>query len=407
MPSGEPDDTSSPDSLFRQSCECASRAIMLLHLFGEPSIRLCSWIAMAYAYLAVAVVWFLCRFLQYSSGTCIEYLAYSMILLTAWVAWTESWFCSSNTPSSCCVSYATLIWAETHPTLWGFLADSRYVVVAIRSIKALASRAVASGNQNFKVAMIEYLQIITLIIEDMNAKQLAKALNAGLIEVCRMCDSLNLLMAVEVDKKATEGSAGDFPYLVSEAWTTFIGVMVWRLNCLGQFQSIDTRSCYNIRGECPMINVEKRQLRRRCTGSCWTTYGHRKLCHSASSSANSGNRNLRFKRFLFLQDYLIRQNRHVSPQTRLHIPYRRHDFCVELDYTNGRCVAGVAPAQDFTGVAPFAALDGLVRIAGELPEGSDIAFLELKESHPAVFQQVCELAELEMVETYDGDDLFI
>ncbi|KAK7040472.1 hypothetical protein R3P38DRAFT_420361 [Favolaschia claudopus] len=591
MPPDEPDDTSSPDSVFRQSCECASRAIMLLHLFGETSMRSAAgslwrtriwpWVQLMDNYDCFPVdvggscgrcslLKFIAPILAFDTtiplffgtpeiGGFIAHVLKSIVC-----CWNKGLITSSPSGGMvplqvsavffrrCIeyprvlddlvdgvggmdkiavlfVEYAVLVLrelrnagsqnsgrldinfvvenlktalgfledlGEAHRTLWGFLADSKYVVIAIRSIKALASRAVASANQNFKVAMVEYLQIITLIIQDMNAKQLAKALNAGLIEACRMCDSLvdiahesldihvpltvlytqlcwatldyptlctiakNLLMAVEVDRKATEGSAGDFPYLVSEAWTMFIGVMVWRLNCLGQYHSIDTRSCYNF--ECPMINVEKRQLRRRCTGctiafycsqecqkACWMTYGHRKLCQSTSSSANSYNRNLRFKRFLYLQDYL-------SDKTAMYLLKLEHiyltggtDFCVELDYTNGYCVAGVAPLKMYAHLFPsgilerrgkngagslelhvmrrnskfntreafalplvyrcssFAALDGLVKIAGELPEGSDIAFLELKDSHPAVFQKVCELAELEMVETYEGDNLYV
>ncbi|KAK6969213.1 hypothetical protein R3P38DRAFT_797355 [Favolaschia claudopus] len=228
-----------------------------------------------------------------------------------------------------------------------------------------------------------------------------------------------------------------------KSWINMILLAQERVEILKQFRQSEFVACSNV--ECHVLQTKKKELKccarcrrafycsKECQTTAWKSHGHRIVCKNWKHFP-SRNRNTQFLFFTLLQDY-IKHTPALLLQKLAYIYHTGHtNFCILFRYEGGRCTRTVVPAKDYKGeIEQHSSLEGdnksethvmhltergtkfalalrcstlavreaLCSIAREIPEGTDV--LKLESTCPMLFQQVKELAKVEVVQTYEGD----
>ncbi|KAJ7811883.1 hypothetical protein B0H14DRAFT_2858579 [Mycena olivaceomarginata] len=214
-----------------------------------------------------------------------------------------------------------------------------------------------------------------------------------------------------------------------EDWSLFTAVAAERLQYVEEFRTtyVSTRECSNY--DCNVIVAEKAALRRcvecrahyycspQCQRLAWKEQEHRTRCASLRAEpvdCHTDERNNRFYRFVLLRSYqkhkpalFLRKLAHIHRTGNT-------DFCVVTEYVRGKFAPRVAPLTEWTHLLDEAQCiewgatnrkevhvvrGGLLRIAKQIPPGVDVVG-QLAEFYPELFQQVQELASMNVAETY-------
>ncbi|KAK7052264.1 hypothetical protein R3P38DRAFT_1640039 [Favolaschia claudopus] len=253
----------------------------------------------------------------------------------------------------------------------------------------------------------------------------------------------------EVQALVSAGKVGASRHL--DLWYGFVRLANERLEVLVDFRSRlrNTRSCANF--HCNELISEKEQLHRcggcrvyyYCSKACqkasWGRQMHRSACsHVERASDGVDKPGNRFRLAVYLHEYRIRKP-DLFLKKLAHIHRKKNtDLCVVLDFGPDDVLrhAHVAETGSWgfvlgkhhygersatgrhemhilqfelphgkTDTKPVlfrcntsAQLDGLVDIAGRIPAGVDVA--NLKDRCPALYQEVMELAAMEVVDIY-------
>ncbi|KAJ7873561.1 hypothetical protein B0H13DRAFT_2551373, partial [Mycena leptocephala] len=246
-----------------------------------------------------------------------------------------------------------------------------------------------------------------------------------------------------------------------EDWTTLLELMEQRVQLLNRFESPEyrpTRVC----SECQAVTSEIR----RCSGCLSSHYcslecqtsswrgGHREMCIDRRAEYDLGppahlglfpsRRDESFLRLIVHHDYLANKLQILLQQLAFFHRTRSRSFVTVFNYTRGHCTVSVEVLADMVDEnvvqslpsilrrgllhhlvldvgspthslmirralllhdSSLVLVDGVVRIAGLLPEGADVS--QLRELWPDLFEEVRMLSKMQIEETHSRDAGFM